>query len=323
MLHVTNGDAAAKGIQDSGLGGKVLAWKDVLHDGPVPAGASREELAEIRARFLSSCGWVTLEGARHSLEERDEMLEKACAAGPVVLWFEHDLYDQLQLLQILDRQAAGELGDPDLTLICIGEFPGVEPFHGLGQLDGEQMASLWDRRRPGSKKDLRLVRRSWKAFREGDPAAVQGCAEEESTGLPFLGSALRRQLQELPASVNGLARSEQQALEELRGGPQLAGRLFHKAQAREESVFMGDLSFWRLLDGLASCPCPLLELDGGASAAHRVARLTNTGLRVLDGELDHVSINGLDRWWGGLHLEGTVVPWRWSGSHQPISNNGI
>ena len=321
-MHVTNGDVAAKGIRESGLGGSVLAWKDVLHEGPVPARASTPELMEIRARFLSSCGWTTLEAARSSLEERDAALEAACTAGPVVLWFEHDLYDQLQLLQILDRRAAGELGSPDLALICIGEFPGIEPFYGLGQLTGEQLASLWTRRRPVSEKVLSLARRSWRAFREGDPGAIQACASEVSVGLPFLAPALRRQLQELPATRNGLARSEQQALEELLEGPQLAGRLFSRAQAREESVFMGDLSFWRLLDGLAAGPHPLLELDGGASAAHRVARLTGTGARVLDGELDQVAINGVDRWWGGLHLTGTAVPWRWSELHQVAMNGG-
>ena len=37
----------------------------------------------------------------HTLEKRDAVLRRAREFGEVVLWFEHDLYDQLQILQIL------------------------------------------------------------------------------------------------------------------------------------------------------------------------------------------------------------------------------
>ncbi len=36
MLHVTNGTSVS--LAESGLGGEILAWVDVLHEGPVPAG---------------------------------------------------------------------------------------------------------------------------------------------------------------------------------------------------------------------------------------------------------------------------------------------
>jgi hypothetical protein len=30
--------------------------------------------------------------------------------------------------------------------------------------------------------------------------------------------------------------------------------------------------------------------------------LTEAGARVLAGEADNVRLNGIDRWWGGVHL---------------------
>ena len=36
-LHVTNGDSAANTLRQTALGGAVLPWQDVLHEGPVPA----------------------------------------------------------------------------------------------------------------------------------------------------------------------------------------------------------------------------------------------------------------------------------------------
>src|SRR5438477_3634973 len=56
LLHVTNGESAGNTLRQTTLGGAVLPWQDVLHEGPVPA-VPRRELVRVRARFLSDCGW--------------------------------------------------------------------------------------------------------------------------------------------------------------------------------------------------------------------------------------------------------------------------
>src|SRR4051794_36589212 len=94
-LHVTNGDSTVRGIADTGLPGRILAWRDVLHEGPVPAGPDAER-RRIRAAFLGV--------APDDFAERDRVLDTH--AGDFVLWFEADLYDQLQLAEILARLAA-------------------------------------------------------------------------------------------------------------------------------------------------------------------------------------------------------------------------
>jgi hypothetical protein len=39
--------------------------------------------------------------------------------------------------------------------------------------------------------------------------------------------------------------------------------------------------------------------------------LTATGSAVLAGDRDHVGLNGIDRWIGGVHLAGDAVSWRY------------
>ena len=56
MLHVTNGDSVLAGFREGGIPGTYLAWRDVLHDGPVPQTASLEALSDVRARVLSEFG---------------------------------------------------------------------------------------------------------------------------------------------------------------------------------------------------------------------------------------------------------------------------
>ena len=115
-LNITNGDVAADRIRRSRIPGEVLVWRDVLHEGPVPGGLSLEELSDVRAHFLAGCPWGLSEpSVREQFARRDEHLRRWADYEDVVLWFEHDLYDQLQLLQLLDWFAdtdADGYGDP-------------------------------------------------------------------------------------------------------------------------------------------------------------------------------------------------------------------
>src|SRR5689334_13458410 len=88
LLHVTNGESAGNTLRRTALGGAVLPWQDVLHEGPVPA-VPRRELLWTRASFLADCGWGKAEDLLSSGERRDEELLLALRDDlHVVLWFE-------------------------------------------------------------------------------------------------------------------------------------------------------------------------------------------------------------------------------------------
>src|SRR5688500_19319846 len=59
---------------------------------------------------------------------------------------------------------------------------------------------------------------------------------------------------------------------------------------------------------------------------HLIARLvpytTLFRSRVLAGEADHVALNGVDRWIGGVHLQGRDVRWRWDDARETIVDTG-
>src|SRR5262249_46337862 len=141
--HVTSGDSTAGTPAQPGPHGPVPPWRDVLHEGPVPAGLGPAELRAVRARFLAESGLADLASVRRSLEERDAAL---LGAERYVLWFEADLYDQLQLIQVLDALAAGGVGPERVALVSAGEFPGVAHFGGLGELPAEALAGLLEQR---------------------------------------------------------------------------------------------------------------------------------------------------------------------------------
>ncbi|HEX2191192.1 MAG TPA: DUF1835 domain-containing protein [Longimicrobiaceae bacterium] len=321
LLHVTSGDAAAQRIALAVPGGEVLPWRDVLHEGPVPAGLPPEGLNRVRARFLAEQGWAEEDGTRRGLDDRDRRLAEGAARGEVVLWFEHDLYDQLQLLQVLDLLAE-TVAEGRVSLVCIGSFPGVEPFHGLGQLTPGQLAGLLPGRAPVTAGQRELARAAWAAFRAPDPEGIESVLAGDTGALPFLRGALVRHLEQFPAVGDGLARTERQLLEAVAAGAATRRELFLADQAREERVFMGDTALWGWVRALTVGPEPLLRVPGQGPSrtdeddgfGEQRLELTDAGREVLRGGGDRVALGGVDRWLGGVHLRGRSVPWRWNRS---------
>src|SRR5262245_7183705 len=219
-LHITNGDCAA-GTLRTFLTDRVLVTCDVLHDGPAPA-VDGEQWYDVRARWLSSEFEVDVARTKESLAAFDRFITEPGRHEEVVLWFEHDLFDQLLLIRTLDvlarsQQQYGESGlsRTSVSLICIGEFPGVERFIGLGQLDADQLASLYPQRTPVTPEQYSLASEAWRAFRAEDPRELEvvlvrlKADPTYDAALPFLRGAIQRLFEEYPSTANGLSRTAQ------------------------------------------------------------------------------------------------------------------
>jgi DNA-binding transcriptional MerR regulator len=319
LLHVTNGESAGNTLRQTGLGGAVLPWQDVLHEGPVPD-VSRAELLRVRARFLSDCGWGRQSTIRASLERRDRQLRAALRDGRrLVLWFEHDLYDQLQLLDAL--ALAHGLGG-SLESIVVDAFPGKPGFRGLGELTADELETLWPARREVTAATLAEAVEAWAAFRAPEPSALAEIAAQGFDELPFLAPALRRLLEDLPDVKNGLSRTERQTLEAIGAGARTPLEVFLATQNMEEAPFFGDAWFYRALSALGQGDERLLEtadgeplpaappLSDGQDYGWLGLRVTEAGERVLAGEADRVELLGVDRWLGGSHVT-SESGWRW------------
>jgi hypothetical protein len=313
VLHITNGDHAAEQIRAAALGGEVLPWRDVLHEGPVPPPATLDSLRPLRARFLAGQGWGNAVEIAREFERRDRALGTAAAAEEVVLWFEHDLYDQLQLAQILDWYAGADVG-----AILRPSLVQAEDY--LGPMVPASLATLFDARSQVSNEQFAAARLAWRAFSSPDPRAIERVRPELSA-LPFMVAALTRQLQEFPSVSNGLSRLEQQTLEALAAGPLSVKHLFTAAHsAREEVVYLGDAVFVRLLSSLAQGPAALVRVDGDLQGWpwSSTVEIRDAGRAVLEGRADRIRTLGIDRWLGGVELKGQGPVWRWDAQRQTV-----
>lgn len=321
-LIVTNGDSARDLLIEAGIGTEVLPWRDVLHEGPVPLTSTVGELADIRADYIASRGWASLAEAREGFASRDATLERADDFDRVTLWFEHDLYDQLQLIQVLDRLAELDLPPGKLHLVQAPDYLGLQSPATIGRFQALSAEVSPDQ--------TALARAAWTALRQPTPVELAALLDEDLGALPFLGSAVVRLLEELPAPGSGLSRSERQILQALADdAPLQPSAVFRASAAAEEAQFAGDGSVFGWLDGLAHGPVPLfaglgdLRFDADLSTEDRrrylqaQLALTDAGISVLAGQEDHVALNGIDRWLGGTHLRPGHV-WRWDASTRKL-----
>src|SRR3979411_2849303 len=155
MLHIHNGDSAALTAKKSDIQGEHLAWREALVCGPAPGNLSVDEFCQVRAQHLADAYGANLERTGKELRAQEETLARFSDHEEVVLWFEHDLFCQVQLIFLLNWLAQRDLGQTKLSLIFIGEFPGIADFRGLGQLNESQLSSLFPQRQNVTAAQLR------------------------------------------------------------------------------------------------------------------------------------------------------------------------
>jgi hypothetical protein len=322
-LHVTNGDSTEVTLRETGLAPRIVVWRDVLHEGPVPA-VSDAELRDTRALFLAGADGADVDAARRLFEERDRT-RGGGRDGEYVLWFEADLYDQLQLAQILAQLADLRVDPARITLICIGEHLGIAHFGGLGELGAEQLAQLPATAAVTLTADaLELATKAWAALRAPDPKGLAVIMAARSPELRFLPEAFDRLAREYPSTRDGLSLTERRLLAAVAEGADTAAEAFVRAAGREARPFLGDTWAFAAMERLARAQVPLLEAEPtGAIDRHTHVALTATGRRVLDGAADHVALNGVDRWIGGVRLLGRDVAWRWDEGVEAIVASAV
>jgi hypothetical protein len=308
-------------IEAASIPGRVSIWADPLYEGPVPGGLSDAELVDVRTRYLGGAEPTTVEPFNDLREWRIAIAQHE-SYGELVLWFEHDLFDQLNLIQLLtwirDRLPA----DKKVSLVCIGSFPGRPRFKGLGELTPDELAPLLETRQRVTDAQFDLAARAWEAFRAPTPEALNALRDTDTRALPYLAAAVGRFLEEYPWTGDGLSRTERRLLELADHGEMDLVAAFPRMHDDEDAYYVTDLSLMALAESLSGASPPLLTLRDGRTSDDQALRgaiaLTDTGRAVLSRTRDRIATCGIDRWLGGVHLQPGAEQWRWSDERRTI-----
>ncbi len=263
ILHITSGDIAGSSLAKSGIPGEVFVWHDILYDGLRKPGWPDDEILQSRALFLERVtgGGLNREEILETLRTQYHKLEAARNHDGLVLWFDACLFDQAMLAHIL--ACLRFLENERAELICVDAFPGIESYHGLGQLSPEQLASVYDRRQPLSSDQSRFAEKVDEAFALQDKAKFIELSHLSKAPLPWIPAAVTRWLQELPDEATGLGRLEQLAMDAIRSGCHTPTEIFARVAATDTPPqFWGDITLWAKINALADRK--LVRIEGPA-----------------------------------------------------------
>ena len=213
-----------------------------------------------------------------------------------------------------------------LSLVCINQFPAVGNFRGLGELNPEQLASLFETRHEVTDAELDLAVRAWAAYCSPNPQALEDLLAGDTSALPFLRGALLHHLARFPSTSNGLGRIENKALELINAGYGEFTSLFNEFGHAEPVYGLGDCQFWNDLKRIGEARQPLLLIDGLEMARRdeaqdftkSVFQLTEAGQTVRSAQDDFLKMNAVDFWLGGVHLSTQGQVWRWHEQRQQL-----
>jgi hypothetical protein len=323
IVHICNGDSTADSLSMADLPGDIRVWAVALDRGPTPAAAvgSDDEWVRVRSEFWAGRGYGSAAESAKRLADWDRGVDEAAAkAEEVILWFEHDLFDQLALARLLARMHRRGL-PATLTIVSIDRHPEVPNFLGLGQLEPTQLAELWPRRTPLSRDALDEAVTAWIAVTSSDPRALPFLTRRVKA-LPFLGGALERLLEEYPDPTSGMSRTERQVLAAIARGEGSAAELMKSSHASDPRYPMTDMVLFDVLRELGRCGFIEGAPAAGIPTADKMKALaptaTATGRQALAGAIDRVQEQGIDEWRCGVHLKGRGPAWRWSSSDRKL-----
>lgn len=293
-LHVLNGDSTAYSFRQTALPGEVLVWREMLSEGRVPVTDDFAQFWQQRGDFLTEhYGFDRAEYEQDMVSEVQRLLNFR-QFDEITLWFEFDLFCQINLLYLLNFFANQDLGQTRLTLVSPGSHPQHPSFKGMGELSPAQLAALWPERLTLTARDLETGREVWRAYRADSLEELRTVVQWEDFGqLVHLKTALFAHLSRFPAPTNGLGFIEKFWLNNLESTPSANAPLLTRFWDENPQFGLGDLQLLRTLDELKRAG--LVHENGQFS-------LTARGRAVLDGRETYRNFAPRPRWLGGVEL---------------------
>lgn len=344
MLHIVNGDTVAERLKQGVVQEEVLPWREIFVEGALVENVSEQQALHRRANSLEQSMGIPAQIYIENVLQQEQRLNQAIAnEEPIVLWFEHDLFDQTILCYLLYRLYKASFPCHQLYVLSINQFPGIDPFQGMGQLSVKQMKTLTGTQTPMYAEQVKLGYEAWRAYSSANPRDLEQLLLQHTKELPFLKDALRFHLSRFPSTTNGLNNVEQMVLQFLSNNKYRPQHLYRLVYDQVPLSGMGDLQFWSILRQLYTCSLPLIEILPASSGTKQKnaifptykatdpsfwdseIQITAHGEAVLRGEKDRIHTCGMDYWIGGVHLfanpsgERKCCPiWRWDPQYKKL-----
>jgi hypothetical protein len=303
MIHIVNGDIVGNKIQQ--LDGQIIVWREMYDFGPLRLTWSKEEQIKKRATFFEEKLGIPSALFITNCQTQNRLLTNIPTSEEIILWFEHDRFDQTMLMYLLTELSSK--GVENLSMISINQYPGIDPFYGLGQLSSKQLIELVDIKKEITNEQIHEAVTGWTAYNSNNPNDIEKWILEENHSLPYLLQTFKDHRSYFPSNKTGLNDVEYLSLTFIRDDVCLFSELFNCISKKRINDGLSDLHFAAILKELMIGEQPLLTCDIPLPnylmpVPKSKLEITSYGLDVLNGKQNRFNLVGIDWWIGGVHL---------------------
>ncbi len=238
--HVLTGDALAAPFEQTNLDGQIIVSRECLIEGPTQS-ASLQEFWQMRAAFISESYHEDERTYFAKVAREYEQLLHLPAGSEVYLWFEFDLFCQVNMWFTLWL-----LRQSNIHLRIYRVFPATLGVHdrwkGFGWMNAQELQQCFDNRTLFTEEDIFIGAQLWLAYSQNNMAKLRKLSLNYSPCFLYLSEVCDAHIERL----NGrLERTLKSILEE---GITDFKDVFSRFFKREGIYGLGDLQVKKLYE---------------------------------------------------------------------------
>jgi len=253
ILHILNGDSTASIFKKTELQGDVVVWREMLCEGALHKNIGSDAFWKKRYAFYEKELEITKLDYYDNTIKEILPIEDLEEYDEVVLWFEFDLFCQVNLIGLCSYLLQSYRKDIRYYLVCTGKEKGKSTMQSLSDYSEESYLKLYENRIKISRKDLLFAQESWNLFVANNPAELKAFNFNKNKKFRYLQNAMNQNLERFSKS-NGLNQIENKIIETIARETLNENEIISKLLLwqNEKTVYgFGDLNYFLALKKLS------------------------------------------------------------------------
>ncbi len=276
ILHITNGDSTTGFLQSLNFKGDFITWREMLCEGKTSIDVGSEKFWKTRFDFLKSSYKVSKRVfVDLTLKEYRSLCQKK-NQKEIVLWFEHDLFCQINMIALISWLKRYRKGQK-ISLVCSGDVEGNKKRLGLGELNKEQLLQHYKDRVELSQDDIEQADYIWQLYCSDCPLRLETVYKfNKNTPFKYLRDAIEMHLKRFPSIENGLNAVENYIIQTAdKTHPTSKNQLVGNLLKNQEVYGFGDMQYFQKIEKLKSL-----------FTSFHPTKLSRKGKKALDNQLN-------------------------------------
>ncbi len=280
FLHITNGDNTTKYLQKLKFKGSFITWREMLCEGKTSSDVGSETFWKTRFEFFKATYNVSKKKfIDYTLKEYRNLCRQK-QQKEIVLWFEYDLFCQINMLAVISWLKRYRKGY-QISLVTSGKIDGSDKLFSLPDLNSEQMQEHFKNRVELSQDDIEYADYIWQLYCSDSPLRLQTVHQYNSKSpFTYLADALKTHLVRFPSTDNGLNLIENSILKAVKENvftkkEQLVSNLLKS----QENYGFGDIQYFHKVE----------QMKKLFTTSFNPVKLSKIGKKVLHNQMNYYS----------------------------------